>query len=310
MRRIKFSLSINTVFSILILFSGLYCTKVAYATTFSNTYDKTTPAGTDAPSVLDDRDREIKLAVQERENVDHYWPYASSADVAGGNEVASSFTGEHRKITFYGTISDPTQVSGKAHLYMSSDELYYQDDTNTTLKLTSAGTLNIVEADLLGTLTNNTYLTAIDNAGTGTVDLIKADANDVAVVPDNSQTATNAAPTSTTGIANKKYVDDKLVSVAGTQIHNAVCPTSFTDLNTALGIRALVLLNVHNNDTNDVNYYFRKNGQTTYEHAKSLNITATDGDQVWVETDTGGLIEWYGSSGETTVVKILAYFLL
>jgi len=142
MKRIKFSLSLTTVFSIMIIFSCLYCAKVAYATTFSNTYDKTTPAGTDSPTIIDDRIRETKLAIQERMNVSHYWPYASEADVAGGNEVASRYTGEHRMVDFYGSISDPTQVSGKAHLYMKSDELYYQDDTNTTLKLTSGGALN------------------------------------------------------------------------------------------------------------------------------------------------------------------------
>jgi len=142
--------------------------------------------------------------------------------VAGGNEVASAYTGEHRKVTFYGNITDPTQVTGKSHLYQKGGELYFQDATNTTRKITDAGTINIISADLVGTLANATYFTAVDAAGTGTVDLIKADANDVAVVPDNSQTATNAAPTSTTGIANKKYVDDNVGSANWT-------PTSYAN---------------------------------------------------------------------------------
>lgn len=150
----------NIFLGVILGIIGLMIT-VAYATTFSVTYDKTTPQGTDAPSVLDDRDRETKQAVQERENVDHYWPYASFADVAGGNEVASKFTGEHRKVTFYGTISDPTQVSGKAHLYMKSDELYYQDDTNTTKQLTSGGQLNIVDADGAVVKTGNQTIAGI-----------------------------------------------------------------------------------------------------------------------------------------------------
>ena len=110
-------------------------------TTFNETYDKTTPAGTDAPSIIDDRIQEDKKAVQERENVDHYWPYASAADVAGGNEVASKYTGEHRKITFKENITDPSQVTGKGHLYMKDGELYYQNATNTALKLSNGGNL-------------------------------------------------------------------------------------------------------------------------------------------------------------------------
>lgn len=55
---------------------------------------------------------------------------------------------------------------------------------------------------------NDTYLKAVDNAGTGTVDLIKANSSDVAVIPDGSELATSAAPTADADIANKKYVDE------------------------------------------------------------------------------------------------------
>lgn len=178
-------------------------------TTFNETFDKTTPAGTDAPSVIDDRIQEFKKAVQERENVDHYWPYASVDDVAGGNEVASKYTGEHRKVTLYENITDPPQVTGKGHIYMKGGELYYQDATNTTRKLTLAGALYIISADLLGKLANNTYFTAVDFAGTGTVDLIKANASDVPVLPDGSELATSDPPTEDAGIVNKAYSDTK-----------------------------------------------------------------------------------------------------
>jgi hypothetical protein len=70
-----------------------------------------------------------------------------------------------------------------------------------------AQTFSVPPTWTLGTVGNNTYLTATDNAGTGTVDLIKADTNDVMVIPDDSQTATSGAPTFTTSIANKAYVD-------------------------------------------------------------------------------------------------------
>jgi len=57
-------------------------------------------------------------------------------------------------------------------------------------------------------LTNNAYLTAKNSAGTGTVNVIKVNANNFVVVPDGTETATNAAPTSDNALVNKKYVDD------------------------------------------------------------------------------------------------------
>jgi len=62
-------------------------------------------------------------------------------------------------------------------------------------------------------IANNTYLKATNNAGTGTVDLIKANTSDVAVLPDGSELATSAAPTADADIANKKYVDDQIGAV-------------------------------------------------------------------------------------------------
>ena len=59
---------------------------------------------------------------------------------------------------------------------------------------------------------NDTYFTAIDNAGTGTVNLIKANTSDVAVLPDGSELATSGAPTADADLANKKYVDDNVGS--------------------------------------------------------------------------------------------------
>ena len=59
-------------------------------------------------------------------------------------------------------------------------------------------------------LANNQYLTAVDATGTGTVNLIKANASDVAILPDGSELASSAAPTTDAGLANKKYVDDNV----------------------------------------------------------------------------------------------------
>lgn len=60
-----------------------------------------------------------------------------------------------------------------------------------------------------GLYANNSFLAARNAADNGNVDLIKADTNDVAVVPDGTETATNAAPSSDKDLVNKKYVDDR-----------------------------------------------------------------------------------------------------
>jgi len=70
----------------------LYVTSVAFATSFTYTYDVATPVGTDAPSVIDDRIREVKAALQERLNVEHVFDLT-------GTEVSHANSGKHTDIT-------------------------------------------------------------------------------------------------------------------------------------------------------------------------------------------------------------------
>ena len=169
------------------------------------TYDTDTPLGSDSPSVIDDRIREVKDGVQERMNVDHYWPLT-------GTEVSDAAAGQHRQIEFYGPISTPTYAADKAWVYSkdvsSVVEIHILDESGNEIQLTDAGTINIASADLLGTLANDTYFTAVDAAGTGTADLIKADTNDMAVLPYGAELASSTAPVGDSKIACKKYVDD------------------------------------------------------------------------------------------------------
>lgn len=210
---------------------------VLIATDFSSSvFDTATPAGTDSPTAADDRMREIKDAVQTRSDVDHYWEKT-------GTEVSDPQTGEHRKITYQAGISDPTHVSGKAHLYMKSDELYYQDDTNTTLQMTDAGTLNITSDDLVGTLANDTYFSAVDNAGTGTVDLIKANTSDLAILPDSAalEVATASAATSSDRtIADKGYADTKEAALVTQATASIFGTRTFTDTVSAALVKGTV----------------------------------------------------------------------
>ncbi|KKN73169.1 hypothetical protein LCGC14_0403420 [marine sediment metagenome] len=195
---------------------------VVYATTFSFTYDTATPAGSDDPAEADDRMREIKAAVQEREAVNHYWPLT-------GTEVSDADAGEHLNILYHAPIAaTPTVAADHGDLRIkdvnSIAELHYTDESENELQLSSMG----------NNLSRGQWLTSSDVAGTGSVNLIRADTNDVAVLPDNSQTATNAAPTSTAGIANKKYVDGinsvfaRLFKSASTQSISSTAATKVT----------------------------------------------------------------------------------
>lgn len=166
----------------------------------ATTYDTSQPAGGDSPTGADDEMRDTKKAIQERLDLDHYWELTGTvADDAG--------TGTHRKITFYSTIPDPGQASGKAHLYMKDDELYYQDADNSTLKLTDNGTLNITSSDLTGTLASDEFFSCVDDAGTGTVELIKANSSDVVIIAEAAQLAAAAVTGEDRAIADVGFVE-------------------------------------------------------------------------------------------------------
>lgn len=113
---------------------------IAIVLAWTYTYDIATPVGTDAPSVLDDRDRETKGAVQERMNIDHYWPLT-------GTEVSDSETGQHRQIQFYAPITTPTSGTDKGFLYIKDAsgkaELHFEDEDSHEIQLTSVGAFNV-----------------------------------------------------------------------------------------------------------------------------------------------------------------------
>ena len=191
----------------------------------TNTYDTSTPAGTDNPRDADDRMREIKAAIQERMNDhngeadegDHYWDLT-------GTEVSDTDTGEHRKITLREMSGNPdaltsyATITNKGFLFTKDDsgdtELYYEDDSSNVIQLTADGYIlgDSMKADTIdGTvmqLDNNQWLTAENAAADGTVNLIKADAADVSVLADGAQieAATESGDGDRT-IADKAYVD-------------------------------------------------------------------------------------------------------
>jgi len=177
-------------------------------TTFGNTLRTDLPSAagdpTETPTFIKDKAK----AYQQRLDVDHYF------EASAASTYDDADTGYHRKVTFQGPISSPTVPANQGVLHLldvdSKAELHWVDEDDNVKQMTSAGALLLASAEIVGVLANNTYFTAVDAAGTGTVSLIKANASDVAVLPDASELATSAAPLSDADIANKKYVDDQI----------------------------------------------------------------------------------------------------
>ncbi|MCE5324956.1 MAG: hypothetical protein LLG01_00930 [Planctomycetaceae bacterium] len=163
---------------------------------WSYTYDTTTPDGATQPvSVLDDHIRLVKQGIQERENVDHYWPFT-------GTQVSDTAVGEHRKVQFYGVLaSKPTLAAGEGALYIKTvsgvSELFYEDSAAVEKQLTTAGKLNLVSGDITTALNFAAGLTVGADTDIGNYDLhAKSFTSDVAI---------GTAPltvTSTTKVAN------------------------------------------------------------------------------------------------------------
>ncbi len=234
--------------------TGLYTFSIAkklialgITTVFSSTYDIATPAGTDDPSEADDRMREIKAAIQERENIDHFWPLA-------GTEVSSPDVGEHRKIRFHTAIADPTPVAGHAVLFLQEDELRYQNDSDAAFYFTNNGKLGHPNTDLVAsflTCTSGTdnrtadfssgdtratiFLT--DPATTGGKEEVLERLGDVLTLSssggDNRLGTSTANATDTARqIADKGYVDDSEIAWAGSNTPAVVFNTTVTSTNT------------------------------------------------------------------------------
>lgn len=163
--------------------------------------DETSPAGSQAISLGDNRIREFKTQVREIMGVDHkYESSGQDADMGKHNQISLLEQADLGTGAVGKTLLGSQTVSGKG-------ELVYTDEDDNDIQITSGGVL------LAGTLPNDTYFTAIDNAGTGTVDLIKANTSDALVLADGAVMASDAAPTTDPMIANKKYVDDQISAI-------------------------------------------------------------------------------------------------
>jgi hypothetical protein len=205
---------------------------------WSYTYDVTTPLGSDSPSVLDNRIREIKSALEERLDIDHFF------DVDSGtvNQVDDADTGKHRQLTLWNPIDTPDSVDANEAIVYSKlvnglPELHYIDDEENERQLTSAGNLYIAANDINESdlrLSNDAWLRTRNAAGTADVNVVKVDANDTIILADGAELDSNTAPTTSAAIANKQYVDDQVGAISilrtanVTILNNATTPSTWT----------------------------------------------------------------------------------
>ena len=135
---------------IILVFVTAFLIGIAYATTFSFTYDTATPAGSDDPAEADDRMREIKASVQERLAVEHRFALT-------GTEVSAADTGEHTDIT--------------------TDSIVNAGTLTNTGTITASGAITVgTTLDVTGNIDPTTYETT--NGGFLDEDAMGSDAND------------------------------------------------------------------------------------------------------------------------------------
>ena len=170
-------------------------------------YDIDTPDGSvDDPAEAADRMNEIKLATQEREDVDHYWPLT-------GSEVSDTDAGEHRKITLrtLTAVLVAALTATKAYLYrlVTDGELYFKDDDDNTIKLTSGGKIPSASLDMK----DEDNLVSDSATHTATQQSIKAYADAVAAVAAAALTSEIDDRVGTAGDASPASVGAATVSV-------------------------------------------------------------------------------------------------
>lgn len=146
-------------------------------------WDETAPAGTDNVSAGDNRIRELKGQVREVVDVDH--KFDSSGQDAD--------MGKHDKVSLLEQADLGTGAEGKpilgAQTVGGKAELVFTNEDDTDIQITSGEKL------LIGDLDSDAYLKSTDNAGTGTVDIIKANANDDIELSDGLVLPESTAPT-------------------------------------------------------------------------------------------------------------------
>ena len=178
---------------------------------FTRDWNESAPDGKDNASAGDDSIRNLKVEMSDRLKDMLY------GLIAGENSLAQHF--QYMQFYEQASVAQPSAAYGRLYCKAVGGkcELFWIDEDGDDKQITSGGVLLIAAGDYVANsideddiqLANNAALTALDAAGTGTVNLILAGTNDLPTLPDSAEMASNAAPTEDEGIANKKYVDDQ-----------------------------------------------------------------------------------------------------
>ena len=168
--------------------------------------------------------------------------------------------------------------------------------SDTTITRVSAGVIAVEGVTVMlvgGAPTAHTIASHSDTTGTG------AELN---TLTDGSETALHS------------HAGGSIAGSAGeTEEFNAAAPTAFTDLdlpNAGGQIPAancLVFLMISHNSGATRTVHFRKNG-SSLNRQMDISTGLTEG--FWVETDASGIIKWYLSADNTTVITSVAFIRL
>lgn len=129
----------------------------------------------------------------------------------------------------------------------------------------------------------------------------------VATIAKGSLLASSDAPTTDAMITNKKHVVDTVAthqfkSAATTIFTSGAAPTSFTDLDTGVGMQAMCILIV--NPTTSHAYAFKKKGGATYFDDA---ITGGNYMPVLCECDSSGKVQWDSNSSDNCEILLGGY---
>lgn len=207
--------------------------------------DISSPASTSSPKQGDDAIRTLARAVIEILSVDHH------VGTATDNKYNDADIGEHEQVTFNAPLeADPAPGANKGALYIKDvggvAELFFQDEVDNPVQLTTGGKLRFASLD---NVANDTYIAAVDAAGTGTADLIKASADDVPVLAAGAELAAAIdGDSEDLAIVNKSYLASEKTDLLGAGVSKDAATTYTAEASGVLVVRATITW-IHNTDT-------------------------------------------------------------
>ncbi len=186
---------------------------------YTRAWDESTPTDATYANQIDDYMRGLREDVAER--LENMLGGFSSSDSNEGcyyidyiQRAGEPATVSADRIKTY-TLQDADGVCG---LFAKNENGYTKQilkkvgsDLQLNIEATDVNDNILNDTDLR--LRNNYYLRGRNAAGTADVNCIKVDANNIPVLEDGVQTESNAAPTQSKAVTNKKYVDEHTTMV-------------------------------------------------------------------------------------------------